>query len=244
MYSIFKKEISAFFSSLVGYIAIIVFLLVCGFFLWVVPDTNMLEFGYASMDKFFQFAPWIILFLIPALTMRSFSDEYKSGTIEILFTLPLKDKEIILGKFFASTLIVVFAIFPTLLYVITLASLSVIKNNVDVGAIVGSYIGLLFLCGAFTAIGLFASSISTNQVIAFLLAVFINFIVFAGFETISKIPMLDNGVDFILSQIGMEFHYNSISRGLIDSRDVVYFLSIIAFFILASRMALGKRKWN
>jgi ABC-2 type transport system permease protein len=204
----------------------------------------MLDFGYASMDKFFALAPWIILFLIPALTMRSFSDEYKAGTIEVLFTLPLKDREIILGKFFASTLIVVFAIFPTLLYVITLASLSVIKNNVDTGAIIGSYIGLLFLCGAFTSIGLFASSISNNQVIAFLIAVFINFIVFAGFETISKIPVFDNGIDYILSQIGMQFHYDSISRGLIDSRDMVYFVSVIALFILATRIALGKRKWN
>jgi ABC-2 type transport system permease protein len=204
----------------------------------------MLDFGYASMDKFFALAPWIILFLIPALTMRSFSDEYKAGTIEVLFTLPLKDREIILGKFFASSLIVVFAIFPTLLYVITLASLSVIKNNVDTGAIIGSYIGLLFLCGAFTSIGLFASSISNNQVIAFLIAVFINFIVFAGFETISKIPMFDNGIDYILSQIGMQFHYDSISRGLIDSRDMIYFMSVIALFILAARIALGKRKWN
>ena len=244
MYSIFKKELSSFFSSLVGYIAIVVFLIICGFFLWVAPDNNMLDFGYASMDKFFALAPWIILFLIPALTMRSFSDEYKAGTIEVLFTLPLKDREIILGKFFASTLIVVFAIFPTILYVITLASLSVIKNNVDTGAIIGSYIGLLFLCGAFTSIGLFASSISNNQVIAFLIAVFINFIVFAGFETISKIPVFDNGIDYILSQIGMQFHYDSISRGLIDSRDMVYFVSVIALFILAARIALGKRKWN
>jgi ABC-2 type transport system permease protein len=204
----------------------------------------MLDFGYASMDKFFALAPWILLFLIPALTMRSFSDEYKAGTIEVLFTLPLKDREIILGKFFASSLIVIFAIFPTVLYVITLASLSVIKNNIDTGAIIGSYIGLLFLCGTFTAIGLFASSISNNQVIAFLIAVFINFIVFAGFETISKIPMFDNGIDYILSQIGMQFHYDSISRGLIDTRDMVYFVSVIALFILAARMALGKRKWN
>jgi ABC-2 type transport system permease protein len=244
MYSIFKKELSSFFSSLVGYIAIVVFLIICGFFLWVTPDNNMLDFGYASMDKFFALAPWILLFLIPALTMRSFSDEYKAGTIEVLFTLPLKDREIILGKFLASSLIVIFAIFPTVLYVITLASLSVIRNNIDTGAIIGSYIGLLFLCGAFTAIGLFASSISNNQVIAFLIAVFVNFIVFAGFETISKIPMFDNGIDYILSQIGMQFHYDSISRGLIDTRDMVYFVSVIALFILAARMALGKRKWN
>lgn len=244
MYSIFKKELHSFFSSLVGYLAIIVFLLIGGFFLWIMPDNNMLDFGYASMEKFFQLAPWILLFLIPALTMRSFSDEYKSGTIEVLFTLPLKDSEILWGKFWASTLIVIFAIFPTLLYLITLASLSIIRNNIDMGGTFGSYIGLFFLCGAFTAIGLFASSISNNQVVAFIIAVCINFLLYSGFEMISNFEVFNNGADYIISQIGMQFHYDSISRGLIDTRDVIYFISIVWIFMLASNFSLSKRKWN
>ncbi|HOZ51169.1 MAG TPA: gliding motility-associated ABC transporter permease subunit GldF [Chitinophagaceae bacterium] len=244
MVSIFKKELNSFFSSLVGYMAIIVFLLVCGFFMWVVPNNNMLDYGYATMDKFFVFAPWVLMFLLPALTMRSFSDEYKGGTIEILSTIPLTENQIILGKFFASFVLVLFSILPTLLYVYTISHLSIIQGNLDSGGILGSYIGLLFLSAAFTAIGIFCSSVTSNQVIAFLIAIFTNFILYAGFETMSKMPFLGNGIDYIVSQIGMQFHYNSISRGLLDSRDIVYFLSIVAIFILATRLSLQKRKWN
>lgn len=224
--------------------AIIVFLLVCGFFMWVVPNNNMLDYGYATMDKFFVFAPWVLMFLLPALTMRSFSDEYKGGTIEILSTIPLTENQIILGKFFASFVLVLFSILPTLLYVYTISHLSIIQGNLDSGGILGSYIGLLFLSAAFTAIGIFCSSVTSNQVIAFLIAIFTNFILYAGFETMSKMPFLGNGIDYIVSQIGMQFHYNSISRGLLDSRDIVYFLSIVAIFILATRLSLQKRKWN
>ncbi len=244
MVSIFKKELNSFFSSLVGYMAIIVFLLVCGFFMWVIPNNNMLDYGYATMDKFFAFAPWVLMFLLPALTMRSFSDEYKGGTIEILSTIPLTENQIILGKFFASFVLVLFSILPTLLYVYTISHLSIIQGNLDSGGILGSYIGLLFLSAAFTAIGIFCSSVTSNQVIAFLIAIFTNFILYAGFETMSKMPFLGNGIDYIVSQIGMQFHYNSISRGLLDSRDIVYFLSIVAIFILATRLSLQKRKWN
>ena len=244
MVSIFKKELNSFFSSLVGYMAIIVFLLVCGFFMWVIPNNNMLDYGYATMDKFFAFAPWVLMFLLPALTMRSFSDEYKGGTIEILSTIPLTENQIILGKFFASFVLVLFSILPTLLYVYTISHLSIIQGNLDSGGILGSYIGLLFLSAAFTAIGIFCSSVTSNQVIAFLIAIFTNFILYAGFETMSKMPFLGNGIDYIVSQIGMQFHYNSIRRGLLDSRDIVYFLSIVAIFILATRLSLQKRKWN
>ncbi|GBL35579.1 hypothetical protein EMGBS15_11740 [Filimonas sp.] len=180
MLSIFRKELNSFFSSLVGYIAIIVFLLVCGFFLWVVPNNNMLDYGYATMDKFFAFAPWVLMFLLPALTMRSFSDEYKSGTIEILSTIPLTENQIILGKFFASFALMLFSILPTLLYVFTISHLAIIKDNLDTGGILGSYIGLLFLSAAYTAVGIFCSSVTPNQVIAFLLAIFANFILYAG----------------------------------------------------------------
>ena len=244
MLSIFRKELNSFFSSLVGYIAIVVFLLVCGFFMWVVPNNNMLDYGFATMDKFFAFAPWVLMFLLPALTMRSFSDEYKSGTIEILSTLPLTENQVILGKFFASLVLVVFSVLPTLFYVYTISHLSIIKDNLDSGAIMGSYIGLFFLSAAFTAIGIFCSSLTANQVIAFLMAIFANFILFVGFETLSKMPFFENGLDYMVSQLGMQFHYNSISRGLIDSRDLVYFLSLVAIFIVATKLSLQKRKWN
>lgn len=244
MYSIFRKELNSFFSSLVGYIAVAVFLLVCGFFMWIAPNSNILDYGYATMDKFFAFAPWVLMFLLPALTMRSFSDEYRSGTIEILSTIPLTEYQIILGKFLASLALVIFSLLPTLLYVYTIGHLSIIKGNLDSGGILGSYIGLFCLSGAFTAVGIFCSSLTQNQVIAFLIAIFANFILFAGFETLSKLPVLENGPDYLISQIGMQFHYTSISRGLLDSRDIVYFLSLVALFILATRLSLQQRKWN
>lgn len=243
MVSILRKELKAFFSSIVGYVAILVFLVVVGFFMWISPDSNMLDYGYATMDKFFDLAPWILLFLIPAITMRSFSEEYRSGTIELLFTLPLREREIILGKFLACLTIVVIAILPTLLYVFSISRLSIIENNIDIGGTIGSYIGLLFLCSAFTAIGLFASTLSNNQVVAFIAAVLLNFVVFVGFETLSHFKQFENGWDYIISQIGMEFHYKSISRGLIDTRDLVYFISVSAIFILAAKLSLNKRKW-
>lgn len=243
MYSIYRKELGAFFSSLIGYIAILVFLLVAGFFMFISPDSNMLDYGFANMDKFFGLAPWILLFLIPAITMRSFADEYRAGTIEVLFTLPLKERNIVLGKFLANLTIVCIAILPTLLYVVTISSLSVIPNNLDSGGITGSYIGLFFLCAAFTAVGLFASALSNNQIVAFLAALIINFVLFTGFETISHFKAFENGTDFVIAQIGMQFHYDSISRGLIDSRDIVYFISVSAIFILAAKLILNKRKW-
>ncbi len=243
MYSVYLKEIHSFFSSLIGYIAILLFIIVVGFFLWVTPDSNILEEGYATLDKFFILAPWVLMFLIPALTMRSFSDEFKSGTIEILSTLPLTESNIIFGKFFASFTLVLVSLFPTLLYVFTISKLAIPQGNIDTGGIIGSYIGLSFLNGAFTAIGLFCSSVTNNQVIAFLFSVFLNFVIFSGFQTLSKIPFLTNGIDYIVSQIGMQFHYDSISRGALDSRDIVYFISLIAIFILATKISLQKRKW-
>lgn len=243
MYSVYLKEIHSFFSSLIGYIAILLFIIVVGFFLWIAPDSNILEEGYATLDKFFILAPWVLMFLIPALTMRSFSDEFKSGTIEILSTLPLTESNIIFGKFFASFTLVLVSLLPTLLYVFTISKLAIPQGNIDTGGIIGSYIGLSFLNGAFTAIGLFCSSMTNNQVIAFLFSIFLNFIIFSGFQTLSKIPFLTNGADYIVSQIGMQFHYDSISRGALDSRDIVYFISLIAIFILATKISLQKRKW-
>ncbi len=239
MYSIFKKEINQFFSSLTGYITIIVFLVVCGLFLWVF-DNNILDNGFASMDQFFTISPWIMMFLLPALTMRSFADEYKVGTIEILSTLPITENQLVLGKFISSFLLVLFSIVPTLLYVFTIAQLS--GGNIDSGGIIGSYIGLLFLCAAFTATGLYTSSLSNNQVVAFIASVFINFLLYAGFESISRLQVFQNGLDYIISQLGMQFHYDSISRGVLDTRDLIYFISIVFLFLLATRLNISKRK--
>ncbi len=244
MRSIFIKEINSFFSSIVGYVAILVFLVASGFFLWVNPQTSILAYGYASLDRFFELAPWLLMLLIPAVTMRSFADEFRGGTIEWLSTKPLRDTEIILGKYFAALMLVVFAILPTIVYGITVASLSAIEGNVDTGAIIGSYIGLFFLAASFTAIGVFCSSLTSNQVVAFLFALFACYLLYSGFEALSKIPAFMRGIDYYLSMVGLSFHYNSISRGVIDTRDVIYFISVVILFVALTRLSLNRRTWD
>ncbi|WP_276132270.1 gliding motility-associated ABC transporter permease subunit GldF [Polluticoccus soli] len=244
MRSVFIKEINSFFSSIVGYVAVLVFLVACGLFLWVIPDSSILDYGYANLDRFFELAPWFLMLLIPAVTMRSFADEFRSGTIEWLSTKPLSDMDIILGKYFASLALVVFALIPTLVYVYTVDNLSLIENNLDTGSIIGSYIGLLFLAGGFTAIGVFCSSITNNQIVGFLIGLFACYLLYNGFESLSKIPSFAEGIDYYLSMIGMSFHYGSISRGLIDSRDVIYFLSVIVLFVSLTRLSLNRRTWD
>ncbi len=243
MYAVFIKEINSFFSSLVGYISIILFLVVCGIFLWVMPDTNIMDYGYASMEKYFQLVPWVILFLIPAITMRSFSDEFKSGTIELIATKPLKENSIIGGKFFASLLLVCISIIATLVYVYSVSKLSKVQGNLDTGSIIGSYMGLFFLVAAFTAVGVFCSSLTDNQVVAFLIAITINLFLYLGIEALSKLPILSHGADYIVSQIGMQSHYTSISRGVVDTRDIIYFSSITFIFLYATKLSLQKRKY-
>lgn len=244
MRSIFIKEINSFFSSIVGYVAVLVFLIACGLFLWIIPDTSILANGYANLDAFFQLAPRLLLLLIPAVTMRSFADEFRGGTIEWLSTKPLTSLDIILAKYFASLTLVVFALIPTLVYVITIDSLSAVANNIDTGAIIGSYIGLFFLAASYTAVGIFCSSITSNQVVAFLIALFACYILYIGFEALSKIPAFTAGIDYYLSMIGMSFHYESISRGVVDTRDVIYFLSVIILFVSLTRLSLNRRTWD
>lgn len=242
MIQIYFKEIHAFFSSLLGYVSILIFLLIIGIFLFLVPNTNILDDGYANLDKFFALAPWVIMFLIPAITMRSFSEEIKSGTIEILLTLPIKSNQLILGKFLAAFTLVFLSILPTLLYVFTINSLSVVKGNIDIGGIIGSYIGLLFLNAAFTAIGIFCSALTSNPVLAFLYALIGNFLLYSSFDIISQFPIFENGFDYIISHLGLQFHYKSISRGLIDTKDLIYFTSIVLLFLSATHILLEKRK--
>ena len=241
MRSIFIKEINSFFSSIVGYVALLVFLVACGLFLWIIPEYSILSYGYASMDRFFEIAPWLLLLLVPAVTMRSFADEFRTGTIEWLSTKPLTDLDIIMGKYLATIALIVFALLPTLIYVYTISNLSLPDINLDSGAIIGSYIGLFCLAATFAAVGVFCSSLTANQVVGFLISLLACYLLYTGFEQLSKLPKFSEGIDYYLSMIGMEFHYNSISRGLIDSRDVVYFLSIIILFISLTRFSLSNR---
>ncbi len=243
MYSIFLKEIKGYFSSLVGYVVVIVLLLICGLFMWILPATNLLDFGFLSMDKFFAFAPWVLLFLIPAITMRMFPDELKSGTIEILLTKPVTEMQIILGKFFASLALVLIALLPTVIYVFSMRFLASEGHTLDTGGILGSYIGLFFLAASFCGIGIFASSLTSNQIVGFLSSLIGCLVLYFGFEAISKMPAFSGGLDYILSAIGLASHYNNISRGVVDTRDIIYFVTVVVLFILATQIVLKKRNW-
>lgn len=243
MLSIFFKEINSFFSSLIGYITIGTFLAILGLMMWVFPDTNLLDFNYATLDQLFDLGPLIFMFLIPAITMRSFSEEQQAGTIELLATKPLTDFQIVSGKFFASWLLVGFAILPTLLYYYTIHQLGSPVGNLDSGAIAGSYIGLMLLGGSFVAIGIFCSSLTNNQIVAFIAATFTCFIFYYGFFFFSKLPVFVGKYDSIVQMLGIDYHYASISRGVIDSRDVLYFLSLIISFLVLTVTSIGRRKW-
>ncbi|MFN8242954.1 MAG: gliding motility-associated ABC transporter permease subunit GldF [Ferruginibacter sp.] len=241
MWSICKKELRQFFSNLTGYIAIILFLLVNGLFLFVLKDSNIFDYGYASLDQFFDLAPWVLLFLVPAITMRSLSDEYKAGTFEILSTRPLSAWQIVAGKYFSILLVLLFVIIPTFLYVLTIKWLSA-AGGIDTGGLIGSYIGLFLLAAVFAAIGLCCSGFTSNAVVAFLVSVFACLVLYFGCNAISKLSFLQGGSDYYIEMLGIDFHYRSISRGVIDSRDVIYFASGIYLFLLITVKKTGSRK--
>ena len=240
MIFIAKKELHQFFSSLTGYITIILFLIVNALYLFVLKDSNIFDFGYATLSSFFDLAPWIFIFLIPALAMRSFADEFKTGTFETLQTRPLTNWQIVLGKYFAIIVVVITALIPTLLYVVTVRALSS-TGDIDSGAIAGSYIGLFLLASVFAAISTWCSSLSSNAVIAFLLSAFACIILYFGFDAISKLPVFTGNADYYMEMLGINFHYQSISRGVVDTRDVIYFLSIIFLFLFATQKNLNKK---
>lgn len=243
MFTVFRKEINSFLSSLIGQITIIVFLLINGLFLWVFPlGFNILDYGYASLENLFMLAPFVFLFLIPAITMRSFADERKAGTFEILMTKPLLDLQVITGKFLAGVALVLFSILPTLLYFYSVYQLGDPVGSIDTGGTWGSFIGLLFLASAFVAIGTFCSSITQNSIVSFLLAVFISGFFYIGFEFIHSLAIFGR-FDLFIQSLGINAHYTSLSRGVIDTRDILYFLSLIAFFILLTKVSLESRKW-
>ncbi|MDB5252128.1 MAG: transporter permease [Flaviaesturariibacter sp.] len=239
MWSICKKELGQFFSSLTGLIAIVVFLLVNGLVLFVFRG-NIIESGFATLDAFFAFAPWILIFLIPAITMRSFADEYRAGTFEVLRTKPVTAAQITGGKFFGSLVVVTIALLPTIVYYFSVNSLAA-NTGIDAGAAAGSYVGLLFLAAVFTAIGTCVSSYTTNAVVAFILSLIALVVLYYGFHELSRLPGLPGGADYYIEMFGIDFHYESISRGVIDTRDLVYFASLILFFLFVTKRHIQNR---
>ncbi|MCC6687465.1 MAG: gliding motility-associated ABC transporter permease subunit GldF [Saprospiraceae bacterium] len=243
MRSIYLKEINSFFSSLIAYLVIGGFLALLGLLLWIFPDDNILEAKFASLDSLFNVAPLVLMFLIPAITMRSFAEENQTGTIELLVTKPVADWQIILAKFLACLTLVIIAILPTLVYYVSVYLLGSPVGNLDTGAIMGSYIGLVFLGACFVSIGIFASSLTKNQNVAFIIATFLCFLFHWGFSYTSRIPVFVGRFDDLIQSLGIDFHYGSISRGLVDSRDVVYFFSITGFFLFLTLLMVERRKW-
>lgn len=244
MFTIFKKEISSYFSSITGYVVMILLLTLLWLLVWIYPDYNVFDTGYATLDPFFYFAPWIFIFLIPAITMKSFSEEIKSGTIELLSTRPITDLKIILGKYFASLFLIAFSLLPTLIYFYAVYQLGAPIGNMDTGATWGSYIGLILLCAAFVSIGIFASSITSNQIVAFITAVFLSYFTYDAFFRLSKLNFFAGSFETLVQNLGISYHYQSISRGVVDTRDVLYFISFSVLFILLTKTSLQTRKWK
>lgn len=242
MLSILIKEIRSFLSSLIAIIVIVVFLIANGLFIWVFKETNLLDMGYANMDPLFELAPIVFIFLISAVTMRSFSEEKKSGTFETLTTKPVKDIHIILGKYFAGLIIVIFSILPTLTYYYTVNELAFPKGNIDTGAIWGSYLGLIMLGAGYVSIGLFSSVITDNQIVSFIVSMFLCFFFFSTFEYLGSFDFFKN-TEFFIEWFGINYHYRNISRGVVDTRDIVYFLSLIILFIWLTKIIFNSRKW-
>ncbi len=226
MWSICKKELAQFFGNISGYIAVALFFIILGFYLFVLTDSSILDSGYASLDNFFAAAPWVFIFLLPALCMRLFPEEYSGGTFEILRTSPVSSVQIALAKYLAVVIIVIIILLPTALYIFTIKSLA-INADIDTGGITGSYIGLFFLALVFAAISLCAGSFTNNPVIAFLLSAFLCLLLYFGFDALSRLPVFRGTLDYVIQMFGIDFHYRSISRGVVDSRDIIYFLSII-----------------
>lgn len=242
MIALFRKEINQFFSSLTGLLTIVIFLMVNGLFMWIFSgDFNVLDFGYANMDSFFMLAPILFLIFIPAICMRLFSEEYHSGTMEVLLTKPISIWNVVVSKYLAANVLVLFSILPTLIYFISIYFLGETIGNLDVGGIIGSYLGLFMLSSAFIAIGIFASAISSNQVVAFLIAIICNAIVYYGFGILSEVTFFQNW-DLFISNLGIAYHYNVMSKGVIDSRDILYFMSICFLFLMLSKTTIQLKR--
>lgn len=242
MISIFKKEVNLFFSSVIAYVSMSIFFIVMALNLWVFAG-NIFESGYANLTSFFQFAPWVLIFLIPAITMRLLSEEYNQGTLEILATQSIKSLQIVAGKYLSALLIWTLTLLPTLIYFVCITVLDNANSPADNGAMIGSYVGLYFLGAAFIAISLFASSISKNQVTAFLIGVLLCYLFYDAFFQLSNIEAFSGKLDYFIQSFGMGAHYEAMSRGVLDSRDILYFLSLIALFLGLTNFSLESRKW-
>lgn len=238
MIAIFKREIQSFFTSPIGFLVIGVFLVLNGLFLWVFKGPfNIFEYGFADMGLFFLLAPWVFLFLIPAITMKSFSEEKKMGTLELLIIKPISIRSLVIGKFLGTFTLTLIAIFPSLLYVHTISELGTTVGNLDMGMVLGSYFGLLLLIGSYTSIGLFASTLSENQIVAFILAMVLCFLIFYGFEGLAE--LIPSGSMYLsVKKIGMKANFDSIARGVLDTRDIVYFIGLCAFFLFLTMSQL------
>jgi len=238
MLAILKKELNLFFASPIGYLVIAVFLLINGLFLWVFKgDFNILNAGFADLNNFFFITPWFFIFLIPAITMRTFTDEIKIGTIEILKTKPISSWQIITGKYLGVFILIILALLPTLTYVYTIIKLGNPTGNLDYGSTIGSYFGLLFIASAFSSIGLFTSTLSNNQIVAFILGVALSFFMFYGFEAFAELQIVKN---LNIKNLGLHAHFNSISRGVIDTKDILYFISVTYFFLFLTKLKFDK----
>lgn len=240
MFPIFKKELSGFLYSLIAYIVIGVFLVGVGLPVWVFPETSVIESGYADLSVLFSLAPYVFMFLIPAITMRSFAEEKKMGTLELLFTKPLTDWQIILGKYLASFVLMAFAVLPTIVYYFSVRQLGNPVGNIDTPGVIGSYVGLILLGGVFCSIGIFASAISTNQIVSFLMAALLCFVIYYGFDSLAQLSFFGNAA-LMVKQFGILYHYDSLGKGLIDSRDVVYFFSVVGLMLVFTKTALSSR---
>ena len=242
MKSILIKELNSFFSSPIGYLVIGVYLVFNGLFLWVFNgEFNILQAGFADLNSYFFIAPWIFIFLIPAITMRSFSEEINTGTLEIIKTKPITTWEIIFGKYLGALILVILAIIPTLIYVYSIFQLGNPVGNIEFGTTFGSFIGLLFLASAYSAIGIFASTISKNQIVSFIIGVFISFFLFYGFEALATYNLFGN-LDYAIQNLGMGEHFNSIGKGVIDTRDLIYFISVTFVFLLFTHFRIQHEK--
>ncbi len=237
MLHIFKKEFTSFLNSLIAYIVIAVFLTGIGLLMWVFPETSVLDYGFADMDTLFSMGPFVFIFLVPAITMKSFAEEKKLGTLELLFTKPLTDWDIVIGKFMAGFLLVIIALLPTFIYYFSIESLGNPVGNVDTPGVIGSYIGLALLGGVFCSIGIFASSITPNQIVAFILAAFFCFILYSGLDSLSG---FFGSQALFIKQLGILYHYHSMSKGLIDSRDLIYFFSITSLMLLFTKIKVSQ----